>query len=161
MTEVNNVIGAALTVTTAGTSTDGEDAEFKLGTCLNGSDNTVWCYVQANGAIDQYDAVGIDENFQAAALTKTMVDDGWNIAFAQVAFSDNDFGWVALRGANIQVNVLASCAVDVALYSSGSAGHLDDDSSSQTKVEGVVLVAAASAQGNYEVLATYPRSTTF
>ena len=136
-------------------------AEFDLGTCVMGTDGTEWVYVQASGAITQYDVVGIDENYQAAALTKAIADDGHAIGFAQVAFADNDYGWVATRGSNISANVLINCAADVALYTSGTAGNLDDDGSGQTKVDGVVAVAAVTAAAETEVIATHPKSTTF
>ena len=109
------------------------------------------------------DFVGIDENNQAAPLTKAMADDGWAIGVAQVAFADNDGGWVASRGRNLNGAVLGSVAADVPLYTSATAGSLDDTSASQTKIDGVVAVAAngTTAAGNVEVLLTFPKSTTF
>ena len=132
--------------------------EYKLGTTATGTDTTKWVYVQASGAITQYDAVGIDENFQAAALTKAIADAGHQIGFAQVAFADNDYGWVALEGTNMSVRVAASCAADVSLYTTGTAGVLDDTSASQTKISGAVLVAAgtSAAVSAREVIATRP-----
>jgi hypothetical protein len=139
-----------------------ETIEYALGTTVKGNTNTEWVYVQASGAIAQFDVVGIDENYQAAKITKAMADDGFNVGFAQVAFTDDYYGWVALRGTDIGMNVLASCASDVALYTSGTAGSLDDTSTSQTKIDGVVAVTSiGSAATSVEVIATYPKSTTF
>lgn len=136
--------------------------EFQLGEKVMGNSGTEWVYVQANGAISQFDVVGIDENYQAAKITKAMADDGWMVGFAQVAFTDNYYGWVATRGSDIGMNVLASCASDVALYTSATAGSLDDSATSQTKIDGVVAVsAAATAATSVEVIATQPKSTTF
>lgn len=156
---INPIAGVDLATTKAGTGTSfDEGAEFPLGTRVSGPDGTEWMYVHASGAITQYDAVGIDENFEAAALTKAIADDGHTIGFAQVAFTDNDFGWVALRGSNINVRLAASCAADVSLYTTSTAGVLDDTSASQTKVNGVVAVAAATnTVSSREALAsTYP-----
>ena len=137
-------------------------AEFDLGTTVAGTDGSEWVYVQANGAIAQYDAVGVDENYQAAALTKAMADDGWFVGAAQVAFADNDYGWVCVKGSNVSVNLLTLCAADVALYTSGTAGKLDDTSSSQTKVDGVVAVTGGvTGTTATEVIMTHPKSTTF
>lgn len=138
-------------------------AEQTLGTRKTATDGQEYIYIQASGAITQYDCVGIDENYQCAAITKTIVDDGWMIGFAQVAFDDNDYGWVAIKGSNMSVRVRASCAADVALYTTASAGVLDDTSASQTKIEGIVLVAAgtSAAVSARELIATFPRSTTF
>jgi hypothetical protein len=134
---------------------------IKLGTTVEGTDGTEWIFVQANGAITQFDAVGIDENYQAAALTKAMADDGWGVGFAQVAFSDNEYGWVATKGTDIGCNLLINCAADVALYTTGTAGKLDDTSTSQTKIDGVVSVSTITAATSAEIIATHPKSTTF
>jgi len=151
---INSIIGAnAARVTTA--------SEFNLGECASGTSSSQWTYVQASGAITQYDAVGIDENHQAASLTKAIADDGHFIGFAQVAFADNEYGWVATAGSDIQCLLLISCAADVALYTSATAGSLDDSSTSQTKIDGVVSVATITAATSAEVIATHPKSTTF
>lgn len=152
-------IGVDLTATPA--DSDFDAPGFVLGETVKTGDGGVYMYVHASGAITQYDAVGIDENYEAAALTKAIVDDGHMIGFAQVAFADNDYGWVAIKGSNIQCRVAINCAADAALYSSATAGVLDDDSSSQTKVDGVVAVTAVTAATNTEVIATFPKSTTF
>lgn len=122
-------------------------ADFDLGTAIIGTDGTKWVYVQASGAITQYDAVAIDENYQAAALTKALADAGHAVGFAQVAFADNDYGWVAVEGSNISVRVAVACQPDVALYTTATAGVLDDTSASQTKLTGAVVVASGSASG--------------
>lgn len=136
---------------------------FKLGTRVMTFDGQEYVYVQASGAIAQYAFVGIDENFQAASLTKTIADDGWMIGVAQVAFTDDDYGWIAVRGANLTGAVLGSCTADVALYTSATAGYLDDSSTSQTKIDGIVAVSAVgtATAASTEVLMTFPKSTTF
>lgn len=155
-------IGIDLTRTVSGTTTDGENAEFTLGTRASGTDNQEYIYVQADEAITQYDLVAIDENFQMSQLTATEAGDGWTIGAAQVAFSDNELGWVAVKGHNLQGRVGASCAADVALYTSGTAGVVDD-ATGGTKIDGIVAVGAntPTTAGNVEILMTYPRSATF
>lgn len=154
-------LGIDLAATTAGTTTNGANAKFRLGQTVLGSDGSRWVYVQAGEAITQYMTVAIDEDFQAKKITKTLADAGHQVGFAQVAFADNDFGWVCVHGpGNITVRVLASCAADVQLYTSGTAGILDDTSASQNLVRGVVLVVAASATvSNREAIAVYPNAT--
>jgi len=153
---IDGTIGIDLTLTP-------DTQEFTLGQTVKTTDGGEYVYVQASGAIAQYDFVGIDENYQCASLTKAIADDGWSIGVAQVAFADNDFGWVAIRGHNLTGKFLASVAADVALYTSATAGSLDDTSASQTKVEGVVCVTATgtATAASAEVLLTFPRSTTF
>lgn len=143
--------------------TTSTDQKFALGTEALGNDGTKWIYVQADGAITKYDYVCITEAFQAVAGTKALLDVGHKVAFAQVAFADNEYGWVAIAGtnSNFKVRVAASCAADVPLYSSATAGVLDDSSTSQTKVDGVVAVTAVTTAGATPIIATFPKSNTF
>lgn len=135
--------------------------QFALGTRDTGTDGSEWLYVQAGAAITQYSWVAIDENFQAVMGTKALADAGHNVGFAQVAFSDNDFGWVCVNApGNQSVRVLASCAADVQLYTSGTPGALDDTSASQTLIRGVVLVTGATnTASTREMIAAYPSAT--
>ena len=142
----SGVIGIDFTKVVAGSgSSSDEGNEFALGSRARAKDGQEYIYVHAATAITVYDAVGIDENYEASALTKAMADDGWMIGFAQTAVADNEFAWVAKEGSNITVSVLTSCAADVSLYTSGTAGKLDDTSASQTKINGVTAVAAATS----------------
>src|SRR5690606_11511940 len=114
-------------------------------------------FVKAANAIDQYDYVTIDEKYLASAGTKTGVDAGHRIGIAQVAFAQNDYGWVALSGgAGLKVNAKGACAADIKLYTSAVTGTLDDASTSQSLINGVVLTTAvATATGALGILATY------
>ncbi len=108
-----------------------------------------WVYVQANGAIAQYDCVKIDDDYQAAkityALTGSNAEPG-KAGIAQFAFADDEYGWVFVKGGGlgrgIKVTVLASCAADVKLYTTATAGSLDDTSTTQALMQGLKLVTA-------------------
>lgn len=154
-------IGTRLDATYTGTTTDGENAPFALGTRASGTDGSEWVLVQAGAAITQYSWVAIDENYQAVMGTKALADVGHQVGFAQVAFADNDFGFVACHApGNISVRLLASCAADVQLYTSGTAGAMDDTSASQTLLRGVVAVVAASnTVSTREGIAVHPSAT--
>jgi hypothetical protein len=157
----DGMIGVNFTKLTAGTTTDGAGAPMLLGTRVSGTDGSEWVLVQAGAAITQYSWVAIDENYQAVMGTKALADVGHQVGFAQVAFADNDFGWVAVHApGNISVRLLASAAADVQLYTSGTSGALDDTSASQTLIRGVVAVVAASATASTrEAIAIYPSAT--
>lgn len=147
-------VGINLTATTAGTTTDGEDAQYKLGTVVEGSDNGQWVYVQAGEAISTTTstpyALAIDENFQAKKITKALAVAGHKVAFAPpVAIADNDFFWAQTRGSNFNIKVAVSCAADITLWTTATAGVLDDTSgASHVAVFGVVLVTAASTSAS-------------
>lgn len=162
MTYNDSVIGVNLAATVAGSGTSSDEGnEFQVGKRVTGQDGQEYMYVHASAAIAQYDVVGISETFEAAPLSKAMADDGWMIGAAQVALADNDFGWVCVKGV-AEINVLASCAPDVTLYTTGTAGSLDDNSTSQTKIAGVVQVdAAVTSATNTTAILTFPRSATF
>ena len=138
-------------------------ATFAVGTKGVLPDGGEAVYISASSAIAVNDAVGIDENFAGAPITKAMADDGWNVGVAaDVAIGSGEYGWARTRGSNFSVNVLASCAADAVLYTSATAGKLDDASSSQTKIDGIVIVTADGGSGSaIECIATYPKATTF
>ena len=122
-----------------------------------------WMFVRAAEAITQYDYVCVDETNHARRGTKGGVDDGHIIATAQNAIAASAYGYVKLTGSDGNVRVRASCAADVPLYTTASAGILDDTSTTQTKVDGIVIVAAqtSASAGNKEAIMTWPKSTTF
>ncbi len=160
---IDGRVGVNLSETVAGTGTNSNQGDaFLLGQIVEAQSGQQYMRVHASASISQYAAVGIDEDFEAAPLTKAMADDGWFIGFAQVAAADNDFLWVAVAGTDINCRLGANCAADVSLYTSATAGVLDDDATSQTKIDGVVSVTTiggAIAAG--EVIATAPRSSSF
>lgn len=138
------------------------DKKGDLGHRSAGSSNTEWIYVQASGAIRQYDIVAIDEDFTARAVTAAHAADAHLPGFAQVAFADDEYGWVALRGSDIKANVAASCAADVVLRvgTTGLSAGVADDAASATgsvTLQGVVAVeAGATATTGVEIIATNP-----
>lgn len=155
MTSIYNPIGANITLPTT-------SAEFALGQLGEGADATRWVYVQASGAITQYNAVAIDEDYTARSVTSALAGAGHRPGFAQVAFADNEYGWVALSGSNIKVRAASSCAADCLLYvgTTGlSAGVVDDASlTGRVTLQGVVLVSAnaSSTTTALEIIANAP-----
>jgi hypothetical protein len=130
---------------TIGTRFDKTDtsARFALGTRVSGSGGTEWIYVQADGAITAVGYVAsIDEAFQATLLSTSNDAEGDLVGVAAVAFADDEYGWLQVKGpASIQV--AASCAANVSLNATSTAGQLDDDGTAASmRVEGAVLTTA-------------------
>jgi hypothetical protein len=150
---INGKIGADL----SGVSSTSGDT---LGNSYDANDGSKWVFVQANGELLEGNYVCIDESFQAVKGTKALVDDGHDVGFAQTDFTDNQYGYVMVKG-RPQVKTLTLCAADVALYTTATAGALDDTATSaQTKINGVVLVTAnGTGTGNSTAIASWPRST--
>jgi len=149
------LIGANVDRVSAGTTTDGANAEFPLGTRTSGPDNTEYVYVQAGEAITTAttspNAVAIDENYQAKLMTTALASAGHELGFAPIGSSidlipDNAFFWARVNGANFNIRVSASAAADTYLRTTITAGRLGTASTASAVVfTGVVLVTAASA----------------
>lgn len=147
-------VGVDFTAVLAGTgSSFNQGNAFALGERQTAKDGQEYMYVHASAAIAQFDWIGVSEDFEAAPLTDAMASDGFFVGTAQVALSDNDFGWIAVLGSNIQGKLAVSCAKDVALYTTAVAGVLDDNATSTlTKIDGVVSVETITAATNAEIM---------
>lgn len=149
--QTSGLVGANPDRVTSGTTTNGERAEFPLGTRVVGPDNTEYVYVQAAAALmaatTSPNALAIDENFQASLMTTALAADGHELGFApQLIIADNDFFWARVNGTNFNIRVAASAAADTYLRTTATAGRLGTASTASAVVfTGVVLVVAASA----------------
>lgn len=107
-------------------------------------------YVQASGTIAAFDAVKIDHDGTAAALTTTISGaEPTRVGVAQVGLSTGQFGWVFVRGGGtgrgIKVNALTLCTADAKLYTTATAGAIDDTATDL--IQGLVLVSTNAAGG--------------
>lgn len=139
-----------ITQSTAGvnlSSSDGTTAQFPLGSTFKGTNGTEWVYILAGGAVTIYDYVCINSAWSATSGTKANVDKGYGIGFAQFAIASGEYAWVAIRGVGLLVNALTLCVLDVALYTSATAGAVDDLSTSQTQLRGLTLNTTNAAGG--------------
>jgi len=150
------VAGANLSATVTST-TDGTG--HKLGAQMTDNSGNEYVYVQADGAITAGHCVAVDENFQAKSITSQLATEGHAIGFAQIAFADNEYGWVCTRGqSGIRALLNASCKKDDVLYTTDTAGILDDASASQKRISGVVAVTSATTTNELvSIIATFPR----
>jgi len=133
-------IGASLTSPVTDLN---EGKGFTPGQVLTDHRGYRWVYGQAQSAISAYNYVCIDEVGDAYLGTKTLVDTGAQVAVAPVAFAADEYGWFQISGV-LSVLTAASCAADATLYTSGTAGQVDDSSTSQTMLAGLVLTTATT-----------------
>ena len=146
-----NAAGANFTSTTASPT-------FGVGTRIRGANGSEWVYVQAAGAITGAGrAVVIDEDFQAAMVTTANALRGLSIGIAAAAFADDDYGWVQIYGV-CDIQVAASCAANVGIAATATAGQLDDAVGTGTKnILGLVLTTArAASAGTAPGVLSYP-----
>jgi len=141
----------------------GSSISEALGSTFTGSDSAQYTYVLADAAIQQYSTVGIAEDFGAAELTTAMAKDGYQIGFAQTALAAGQYGWVLTKGGRPIVRVASLCAADVALYTTSTAGLLDDTATTTlSKIDGAVLLTTnATGSANSTCMVTFPKSGDF
>lgn len=133
-------------------------AGFTPGTVVNLSDGGQAMYVRATSEISTYAAVLIDASAGAQMTTTTLAVANKRIGFAQTSIASAFYGWVQLGGAP-KVNLAANCAPSVPLYTTATAGVLDDATVSAAMVAGVVAKNTISNATAVTIVAGYPHIT--
>ncbi len=87
----------------------------------------------AVGDMVTFDAV----TFLSTRMTKAEVDKLKPLAVAIAAVGASQKGWYGIAG-KFSVTGLTLCAKEVAIYTSATAGAVDDDSTSQTKINRMI-----------------------
>jgi len=116
---------------------------FELGTMVWGQGGKAYVYCQAAGAItgDGY-VVTISEAFQAAELTSSNDALGDKVGVVDVAFADDDYGFVQVYGP-CGIRTEQDAAANARLAATSDAGQVDDASTVGTLyIEGMVLGTA-------------------
>lgn len=131
---------------------------YTLGTPLEASDTGNYVYAFNVGAISTGMCVVIDSGFTAAAITTTLARTRNQIAFAQVTIPASSYSWYAKNGLGIKIRTAASTLPGVPLWTSDTAGVLDDltASLSHFQVFGVELLATQSIVGATAATVSYP-----
>lgn len=136
---------------------DANDPEQTLGALGCDHEGNVYIYLEADGTIDASDCVIIHEDYGTEAITTTLAAAGTGQG-KRVAVSPpstrsqdiavGDFYWGQVLGkAAGGVNVAASTAKFTQLYTSATAGTLDDSFVSAGKVLGIVTTTTATGTG--------------
>jgi hypothetical protein len=133
-------------------------AQFALMQEVAAQDATTFIYVQANGAISIGDVVTIDTTGQATRATIATGMLGHRLGFSQVAFADDEYGWIPVKGNPLSVNVSATSTLNVALYIGTTSGHLSTTAGSATVAGVAYLTANAStAVAAFNAICSWPR----
>lgn len=129
-------------------NTSAVDDGFSLNTTASGNEGVQLLRVVAGSAVSQYDVVHVNTSGTALPITAALANSGGRIAFAQTALGSGETGWVHLTGnGNIKINVAASCNPLVPLYTTDTAGRLDDATASlsHNQIQGVMITLTNSA----------------
>ena len=148
----SNLIGVSLGYTDT-------SASFKLGTTVNLDDGGQAVYVQAASAVSLYDAVSVRGDNTVVPVTTTNSANSKVIGFAQVSIAPASYGWVQIGGKPV-VKLAASCNPAVPLYTTATAGTLDDAVVSGGLVAGIVALTTASGATALTCVAGYPHVLT-
>lgn len=102
---------------------------YALGTRANGTDGSVWEYVQASGTFTTGQLVrltptGTAFNFITAYAVITA--DGIDIGFAQQTVSQGEYGWVAKQGRSMYVLCTGTCTAGGPVGISAGGGRLEN-----------------------------------
>lgn len=149
---MTTLIGTILTDVSYATATNttpvlGGGKGFTVGTRLETYDGKNYVFVQANSAVSAFNIAALDSsNGVITALQTSTSAASEELCVPQYAFTSGDYGWVQVRGA-CKVKVLGLCAKAVTLYSTATAGSLDDATASNYEIRGV------------QILSTNPSST--
>ena len=149
-------IGVDLTATYASTSA-GSTTLFPVtpGTRVNTTNNGVYVFARAESDISAFDAVIMSTYADSASSTPVLravpvtttnaKDLGFNmVGFAQTAITSSYYGWIGINGV-LQVNLLVACQPKVPLYTTATAGKLDDTTVSAGYIQGIVANTSATS----------------
>lgn len=125
------------------TDTTAAPAQLREGTIVSTSDGGQAMYVKALSEISTYAAVSIYADNTAQMLTTTTSATTKRVGFAQTSIASGYYGWVQTAG-NVKVNLAANCAPNVPLYTTATAGVLDDTVVSTGLVIGVTSTVSIS-----------------
>lgn len=122
----------------AGTTPENPGARLALGTRVQGANNSEWIFVVASATVSQNSMVGIDANFNAAALTTTIASSlVFTYGICQIGTQQatncqpGDYFWALLRASGgAVINVVSTALKGAQLYIyTGQAGALSSTAS--------------------------------
>ncbi len=121
--------------------------EWKLGQIESDNQGDHYQFVKATGALVIGSVYVIDKDFNVATGITQTVDDTAPVALGipTQAFTSGEHGWVLVGPFGNDTAVVkcsASCAADALLYTTATAGELDDLATSAKVVVGLKLTTA-------------------
>jgi len=149
---VSNMIGVSLEYTDSSPS-------FALGTTVNLSDGGQAVYVRAASTVATYAAVSVLVDNTVVPLTTTNSAASKAVGFAQASIASAYYGWVQLGG-KPRVSVLVGCQPNVPLFTTATAGSLDDATVTGGLVAGLVATTSAASASAVTCIAGYPHIAT-
>lgn len=134
-------------------------AQFLLGQNTTGNMDTEWVYCLASTAISAYDCCAVNASHVANSITSAMVTDEFTLVWPQVSVAAGSYFWGAKRGRGIKIRVATLCSGQVPLYTTATAGVLDD-TAANAPIQGVRTITTYGSTTGLEsgapALLTFP-----
>lgn len=146
------LMGADVTQTFTSTELQNSGKGFGVGDRYQSHDNKEYIFCLTTGAVTAARAVLFANDLSGCAhLTAAANNSGGKVGIAVVDVASGSYGWFQIYGA-ASIRVAASCVGGAKLYTSGTAGVLDDTAAANDEVLGVTLTttvggAEATAAG--------------
>lgn len=115
-------------------------AQFPLGSVHVKPTGEVYKYMQADGAVTKDLLYTYDENNQILdGLTTTIAASGkiFMLCISPVTLADNEYCWVFIGGGSVTLNTAAAVAANAKIYTTATAGKVDDDNSGTVLIPGL------------------------
>lgn len=137
-----NLSGATFATATNTTPVLGGGKGFTVGTRHTDYNGKEYIFVQSNSAVAAGDVVYINSSTGVAAgLTTATSAASEELAVSNVALASGEYGWVQVKGAVSKISCAGLAAKDVLLYSTTTAGRVDDATASNYQVTGIQLLS--------------------
>ena len=128
----------------------------RLGQQSTNNFGEVFMFVKAKAAMSEGRMCRVASNFEAQHALASVGAKGDRVGMAAADIPLNGYGWVQRVGV-VDLFVKANCGASRQLYTSATAGALDDTASSQEAINGVTLAAARGAgDGTAKAVLEYP-----
>lgn len=121
-------------------------AAFPVGTLAEGENGSLFVYGLAGAAFALGQVGVLSAGWTATLVTTAASPFGNRLAVAPVDIASGQYGWFQYGGVCPAIQVAASCAANVRLNTTATAGQIDDDGTGGAKTaSGIVLTTAKSA----------------
>lgn len=118
------------------------------------SDGNIYQRVRANGALSVGSWVKVNDDGDATPVTTTITGtEPTAIGVSQIAASDNQYLWVVRGGGTFTGLTEDTVAANAKVYTTGTAGTVDDDASGTDLIQGVTVITARTGAGTTDFFA--------
>ncbi len=144
-------------VVTTGRMLGTSQPQFTPGQVAQGTNDSEWlyCLIGSGGVTASSYVCAISEAFEAVMLSNLTGGRGDKIGVASCAATAGQYAWMQVLGATL-VQVAASAAANVNLYTTATVGVLDDDSTAGFPTGVVITTANGLAQSSARGVLNWP-----